>query len=211
MTDRTGRRGLERVATCLWLRIAASDTTGGQDLDAGNRRLGADQGFSLIEVIVSLAIVSLVSLAGFTLVDTLAGLQSRIGSRYDRLQDLQVILSDLTDDFAQADPASLTLDTGALTILTQVCGARKPLTLAMEDGALRRKPDDCLNGATSFFPVSDVRFTVIDSGMTEWTRWPSDDALQPRAVRIEMRMPDQPGALTGTVQGLFELPDAFAP
>tara|TARA_R110001606_G_scaffold169449_1_gene314507 strand:+ start:12126 stop:12668 length:543 start_codon:yes stop_codon:yes gene_type:complete len=180
-------------------------------MDAGRRGLNADQGFSLIEVIVSLAIVSLVSLAGLTLVDTLASLQSRIGSRYDGLQDLQLILSDLTDDFAQADPASLTLDTGALTILTKVCGAKQQLTLAMVDGALRRKPEDCLNGATSVFPVSEVRFTIIDSGMTEWTSWPSDEALRPRAVRIDMRMPEQPGALTGTVQGLFDLPDAFDP
>ena len=184
--------------------MAAPDTSGGAER-------GADCGFSLIEVIVSLAIVSLVSLAGFTLVDTLASLQSRIGARYDTLEDLQLILSDLTDDFAQADPASLSLGPAALTLHTQVCGAQGVITLSVSDGTLRRASEICQDGGTDLSPIESVRFTIIDSGMSEWTSWPADDALRARAVRVEIRLPPQPGALTGPVERLFDLPDGFDP
>lgn len=196
-------------ATWVHLRRLSPDTQNTCPSGAATLSRDDESGFSLIEVIVSLAIVSLVSLAGFTLIDTLAGLQSRIDARYDAIQELQLMLSDLSEDFAQAEPASLTLASGTLQMRTQVCNATGTVSLSVVERSFRRTSDKCKSGTSSYSEIETARFTVIDAERAEWDTWPTDEALHARAVRIEIRMPDRPGALTGSIEGLFDLPDTF--
>ncbi len=210
MMRKVARHEPHGFATWFRLRRLSPDTQPRCPSGAATLSRDDESGFSLIEVIVSLAIISLVSLAGFTLVDTLASLQSRIDARYDAIQELQLLLSDLSDDFAQADPASLTLASGTLKMRTQVCNASGTVSLSVVDRSFRRTSGECISGTSSYSEIETARFTVIDSERAEWDTWPTDEALHAQAVRVDIRMPDQPGALTGSIEGLFDMPDTYA-
>jgi len=64
-----------------------------------SEQAGVDAGFTLIEVMVSLALFALIAVAGMTLLDGIIGVQSRTEGRLDRLADMQramfVVSSDL--------------------------------------------------------------------------------------------------------------------
>ena len=67
-------------------------------------------GFSLVEVLVALAIFALIGVAGFSMLDQVLRTQRLTEGRLERLAELQRAMYLLTLDFSQARSSSLTLD-----------------------------------------------------------------------------------------------------
>lgn len=72
-----------------------------------------DAGFTLIEVLVALALFALISSAGFAVLDQVLRTQNRTEGRLERLAEVQRAMFLLTDDFLQACGRTFTATPGA--------------------------------------------------------------------------------------------------
>lgn len=70
-------------------------------------RRQSDAGFTLIEVLVALALFAVISGAGFAMLDQVLRTQNRTDGRLERLASLQRAMFLITDDFLQARGRSL--------------------------------------------------------------------------------------------------------
>lgn len=70
-------------------------------------------GFSLVEVLVALAIFALIGVAGFSMLDQVLRTQRLTEGRLERLAELQRAMYLLTVDFSQARSSSVALDTAS--------------------------------------------------------------------------------------------------
>lgn len=172
-----------------------------------------DLGLSLVEVMVSLSIVSAIGVAGLALLTSLADVQARLDQRFLALAALETFLSDTSADFAQADPRTLTLDAGALAVRTEGCDGAGVTTFAISDAALTRTVTTCPGLSSQLGGLVDARMLVIASDQTEWTRWPPPAAtdISARAVRISLTFAASPSTVQGTVWILADLPHGAAP
>ncbi len=64
------------------------------------RHDGEEQGFTLIEMLVALALLALISLAGFALIQTVLNAQQRTDGRLERLAGLERAVYLIDADFA---------------------------------------------------------------------------------------------------------------
>lgn len=167
-------------------------------------------GFSLIEVIVSLALVSLVSLSGFTLVDALARAQDRLDRRYAQLEDIQIFLSDFSESLAATDPAQLRLTAGVLFVQSGACGRLAPIRYSAAAGKLGRSGSACPGADLSLGNIEHAAFEIIDADMTEWSSWPQEQGA-PSAVAVRLDITFGPDAgLPGTLTRIVDVPHALA-
>lgn len=81
-------------------------------------------GFSLVEVLVALAIFALIGVAGFSMLDQVLRTQRLTEGRLERLAELQRAMYLLTLDFSQARGSSVALDT-----------AQKPSAVSLQRNA----------------------------------------------------------------------------
>ncbi len=63
-------------------------------------------GFTLVELLVALALFALIGMAGFSMLDQVLRTQRQTEGRLDRLAELQRAMYLLTEDFSQATPRS---------------------------------------------------------------------------------------------------------
>jgi len=84
-----------------------------------------EAGFTLIELIISLALFALIAMAGLSLVEALLNIQQRTSARLDRLAELQRAMYVLDNDLTQVSAGPVTGDGTALSF-------NRPL--AAEDG-----------------------------------------------------------------------------
>lgn len=113
--------------------------------DAFNARRTATAGFTLVEVLVALAIFALIGVAGFSMLDQVLRTQRLTDGRLERLAEMQRAMHMITLDFAQARGASLTAragDTGAEVGFSRnavdAAGGSVGLVYALRDGVLMR-------------------------------------------------------------------------
>ena len=121
--------------------------------DAAPARRTATAGFTLVEVLVALAIFALIGVAGFSMLDQVLRTQRLTDGRLERLAEMQRAMHMITLDFAQARGASLTAragDTGAEVGFSRnavdAAGGSVGLVYALRDGVLMR---DVRTGAAS--------------------------------------------------------------
>lgn len=79
----------------------------------GAQKRDPTAGFSLVEVLVALAIFALIGVAGFSMLDQVLRTQRLTEGRLERLAELQRAMYLLTLDFSQARGSSLALDTAS--------------------------------------------------------------------------------------------------
>lgn len=163
-----------------------------------------DAGFTLIELIISLALFALIAVAGVALVDSVLGVQDRTEARLDRLTALQRAMLVVTGDLEQVAAGDVAGGGAALSLRRAAPGVGGlPITVryALAGGTLVR---DAGGGPQAVLrDVAAVRWRFADAG--GWSdRWPlADERAWPKGIELEMTLAGAPG---GTIRRIVALP-----
>ncbi|CAA9517414.1 MAG: hypothetical protein AVDCRST_MAG39-2280 [uncultured Sphingomonadaceae bacterium] len=171
----------------------------------------AQAGFTLVEVIVSLALFALISLGGLALVDTVLRAEERLGGRLDRLGELQRAMLLVSRDLEGSEPGTLAMAGDALRFARRGSSLLRPalpVAYALRDGALVRGPG--AGGAVQrVLPgVAAVRWRFLYPGVGWSAALPDPEdprAPTPRAAALEIDLAagTRPG---GALRRVVELP-----
>lgn len=162
----------------------------------------SEAGFTLIELMISLALFALISLAGVRMVESVAGISERTAGRADRLGELQRALFLVTADIEQAQARSRR--DGMRIILLRAGGAGpQPVAYSLRDSTLFRSAGG--NDQAIVGDVSAVRWRFLTKD--GWVDRLSDaeDAPAPRAIEIVLQLGSRPGRRSGTIRRVIEL------
>ncbi|MAX01139.1 MAG: prepilin-type cleavage/methylation domain-containing protein [Sphingomonas sp.] len=153
----------------------------------------SEQGFTLIEVMVSLGLFALIAAAGLGLVDGVMGVQGKTEARLDRTAAVQRAMFVVASDFDQVTTSPVT-GGGDIISLTRIApglgGPPVPVQYAIRGGTLIRiaggQPQLALSG------VSSGNWTFLKQGV--WlARWPVDPEkpdARPDAVALTLSTGD---------------------
>lgn len=171
--------------------------------------MASESGFSMIEVLVSLALLSLAAISGFILIDSLSRVHTRLDERFARLEALQILLADFSQDVSSAASVTLAPGSGPLTLGTHDCG--RAIQYTVQSGSLVREVPGCPEYRFELRGISEARFSVIGSGMQTETTWPTqgDTAPAARAVRIDLTFNERTPGLN--LHRIVDLPEGSAP
>jgi general secretion pathway protein J len=173
-----------------------------------NRRPEAgDAGFTLIELMISLALFALIAVAGLALVDGILNVERRTGPRLDRVADLQRAMFVVSSDLDQIAVGPIS-GGGANLSFTRAApgmgGAAVQLDYAATGGTLVRSvgpvPQRVLMG------VGAARWRFWDGAWVD--RWPIDEASKdrwPRAIALELQV-TSPGGAPASLRRVVALP-----
>lgn len=149
-----------------------------------------EAGFTLLELIISLGLFALISVAGLGLLDSVIGVQGKTDARLSRLAEVQrtmfVIQSDL-DQITRGDLSGGGAHVAFTRIAGGVGGPATPISYGEAEGVLVRsapQPQLLLHGATG------TRWRFRD-GAAWVDRWPPNEdrkAEWPRAVSVELQV-----------------------
>ena len=169
-----------------------------------------EQGFTLIELMISMALFGLIAIAGLAMVDGLLGIQARTDGRLERLADVQRTLFVLTADLDQVGSGPIAgggADLSFVRSAPALGGVMVSVRYAFTDGVVRREiagsPQRLLAGVTGL----RWRFYEPDLGWVE--RWPPDPARaadRPAAVAAELVLPPGFAGATGSLRRVVALP-----
>jgi general secretion pathway protein J len=177
------------------------------------RPRAGERGFTLIEMIVSLALFALISLAGIALVQTVMTAQERTGGRIERLADLQRAMFLIKSDLEQY-AGGLILENNQLIFerhsMTPL--GNQPVTYRLTAGMMRRSVGTGLGTARDQRLLTQVdRLTIsVLNRQGQWQdRWPGTDAQKkewPLAVAIDIGLKPSPRQPGGTLRRVVGLP-----
>lgn len=149
-----------------------------------------EDGFTLLELIISLGLFALIALAGLGLLDSVMGVQGRTEARLSRLADLQRAMFVIQNDLDQVTRGEIS-GGGSAIAFTRVAagmgGPPVPVRYGVAEGVLVRsapQPQLALQG------VSAARWRFRDGD--RWVdRWPPSEQRKiewPRAVQVEIQV-----------------------
>ena len=168
---------------------------------------GGEEGFTLLELIISLGLFALIAVAGLGLLDSVLNVQGRTETRLNRLSDLQRAMFVVQSDLDQITRGAVS-GRGNGIAFTRIAGGMGgppvPVRYDAAQGALVRsapQPQLLLQG------VAAAKWRFRDGNA--WVdRWPVNDERKgewPRAVSVEMQVAgDGP---QGTLRRVVVLPD----
>ena len=173
-----------------------------------------EAGFTLIEVVISLALFALISLAGLALIDSVMRVEERTSGRLERLGQLQRTMFLLTRDLEQVSLGTLEQVNGGVRFQRNPASLEevgRPISYTFGGDALLRStgtegaaavPQLVLSGVSSvswrfFFRGRgwQDRILVDERGAPE----------QPAAVAVDILLGDS-AAPTGSLRRVVELP-----
>ena len=168
----------------------------------------SEAGFTLIEVMISLALFALISMAGIALVDAVVRVEERTSGRLERLGQLQRAMFLISRDLEQASAGSLEQVQGGVRFERQgttVYEAPRPIAYAVRgDGLFRSSGADQL----LIDRVADVRWSFFFPGSGWQSPLPPNDPQRPQepaAVAVEIRLDDS-ASPSGSLRRVVELP-----
>jgi len=164
-----------------------------------------DAGFTLIEVLVALALFALRSGAGFAMLDQVLRTQSRTDGRLERLAGLQRAMYLLTDDFMQArgrsvtaEPAGTGRSVGLRRNAADLGDGAVRLTYRLQDGTLlrivRRESGPPLAEQALLAGVLAAEWRFFDAQAGWVADWPPPGQLpgaappNPRAIELRLTL-----------------------
>lgn len=172
-----------------------------------------DAGVTLVELIVALAIFALISLAGFTLVDSVLRIRERTDGRLERLAAMQRTLQVLTADLEQVGGGPVILVDEAL-IFRRAASTPDQADVVVRydtgDQTLRRsvgqvgaRPQTLLTGVEAV----RWRFFTPDLGWTDDPPAPLDGVeRRPAAIEAELQVRSERGGPGGRLRRVVALP-----
>lgn len=178
-------------------------------------RARADAGMTLVEMLVALAILSVIGVAGLTMLDTTLTVQRRTEGRLDRVTEIDRALTVLRRDLATAAPGFTALNETGLSFLRAAEGAPLSLRIAVDDGRLtrvlrRNSPDASATPQHLLTGVREARWRLLD-GRRRWqTAWPEAEAA-PRAAELTLRLDLPEQNTVAELTRLFPMPAGATP
>lgn len=172
---------------------------------------GGQAGFTLIEMIVALALLALISLAGFGLIQTVLTAQRRTEGRLERLARLERALYLIDADFGQVvegpygpDPKDRNAIAGAVLMRRNAAGGPTMVGYAVVGGSLMR-----LYGARArplIANVTAVQWRFHRNGA--WSTQPPkrEDTRPADAIALTLRLGPADGAPGGLLRRVVILP-----
>lgn len=175
---------------------------------------GNQAGFTLIELMISLALFGLIAMAGLALVDGLLGIQRRTDGRLDRLAEVQRAMYVLDNDLSQVAGGELRGD-GAVISFSRPLAAEggMPVQVGYQLGAgtlLRsiRGPGLPQGEQRVLQGVGSLRWSYFRPGLGWIERWPPSPELArqwPAAVAADIVLAPG-GPVTGGLRRVVALP-----
>ena len=172
-------------------------------------------GFTLIEMIIALALFGLIAVAGLGLVESVLGISARTDGRMDRLAEIQRAMFVIDADLGQLSAGPLAEDRGVLSFRRHAAsldGRGETVAYALAGGTLRRT----LGGTAQpvrvqhlLTGVSGIHWGYYVAGEGWRDGWPPDPAkpdVWPAAVAADITLADDAGPLHGTLRRVVELP-----
>ncbi|OBX19801.1 hypothetical protein A9995_04370 [Erythrobacter sp. QSSC1-22B] len=161
-------------------------------------------GFTLVELLVSLLLFALISLAGVGLVETVIGVQQRTEGRSERLSELQRVLYLVTADIEQLSSGPL-IEGGTMVFTRSSAVGDYPVVYRFADGALYRQTGD--TELPILMGVAGMGLRFYKNGAWTVTPVTQEDPVRPEAVELILELAPQPSQTAGPVRRLIELPD----
>ena len=172
----------------------------------GPPRAGSEAGFTLVEMLVALALFALVGLASFALLDTVIRTRDRTEGRLEAMAVLDRALILFGRDLAQSDPGSHRIAEGVLTLGLGMTGGPSDLSYALVDGTLTRRANG--QGAAVeqqlVAGIAGLAWRGLDREGVWHEIWPpqTENSLL-AAVEMRLTLAEEASA---TVRRLVELP-----
>lgn len=184
-------------------RAVGSGKRAGPDCEAGFTLPDCEAGFTLIELMVSLLLFALISIAGISLVETMTRLQRSTVGRAERLADVQRALFLITTDFGQISDDPVLTAQGVGLMRT---GADRihQIVYRQDRFGLHREVDGKDRLLLSGVSRCNWRFAKHGG----WTAAPAtpEDGSRPKAVELTLELQSQGVGLTGSLRRVIELP-----
>ena len=177
---------------------------------------GAEAGFTLVEMLIAVALFALIGAAGLALLDGVLRARERADGRLERLGELQRAMYLVTYDFEQADPSMLSVEGGEVVIRRR----SETLRYAVTDGSLERVAIGPFGGVAAQRLVSDVTdvswaFHVPGAGWREDWSTPEQggtaDAPSPDAVALSLTLGEALAGPRGELRRVIALADGPPP
>ncbi len=177
-----------------------------------------DAGFTLIEVVISLALFALISIGGLALIDAIIRVEERTSGRIERLGQLQRAMFMLTRDLEQISGGTLEEAEAGIRFERHAASreAGRAIRYALRGDRLFREVGGTAPSGTSqllLSGVSSAKWTFFFSGrgwLGEIPGGEGDLVPQPAAVAIDILL-DEGGAPSGSLRRVVELPTPAFP
>lgn len=171
----------------------------------------AEAGFTLVEVLVSLALFAMIATAGVAVLDQVLRTQRLTEGRLDRLAGMQRMMHLVARDLSEATPGSLSGDAATVTLGRGADGVT--VTYALSEGRMTRAVARGRGEARAQVLLPDVAsigWQYLDGSGAWRAAWPGAEAparADLRAVAMTVTLPRGVGDLRRVVA----VPRAIAP
>jgi len=180
---------------------------------AASTERGHETGFTLIEVVISLALFALISVAGLALVDAIVRVDERTAGRLERLGQLHRAMYVLSRDLEQSSVGSVEEIADGVRFERQPGGldeAGRAISYALRGGSLFRIVGEGAAGTSQLLVsgVSSARWSFFLVGRGWENDIPADERsqpLRPAAIAVEIML-DGAAAPSGSLRRVVELP-----
>ncbi len=164
-----------------------------------------DAGFTLIEVVVALALFALIAAAGAALVSTVLDTERHTAGRLDRLADAERALALVTRDLTEIADAPLAGSPTGVAFDRHRAGGAGSVAYRLAEKRFERvaggRPQDLLAN------VAAVRwrfYTPLTGWREQWPVTPAEAQVWPTAVEVEVDLDGPPP--NGRLRRIVDLP-----
>ncbi len=170
-----------------------------------SRSDGHDHGFTLIEVVVALALFALIAAAGAAMVTTVLDAQRHTAGRLDRLADIERTMAVVTRDLTEITDAPLTGGANGVTFDRHAGDGEIAVGYRLTGTRFER-----VGGGTAALlldGVTGVRWQYFDPGGGWQDHWPASETeaqTWPAAVAVDLDLGGPPP--NGHLRRVVDLP-----